>query len=113
MSAPYTVAPLENKVFPWALRNAQGKLTAKFPDLADAEKVRDLLNAGPVQQYQMMIVGKPAKPRGKPVATTYAIAAKSRDEAIALFDAEIGAHHRELALNWACSESLCCVLRTA
>ena len=56
-----------------------------------------------IQQYQVMIVDKPSKPRGKRVVTLYAVAATSREDAIAAFDKEIGSHHREMALSWACT----------
>lgn len=72
-----------------------------------------MTNAAPIQQYQIMIVDKPLKARGRPVTTLYAVAATSRDEAIAAFDDEIGAHHREMAIRWACTESKCRVLRAA
>lgn len=41
----YTVSKGDNNVFPWVLRNPAGKIVAKFNDRAEAEKVRDLLNA--------------------------------------------------------------------
>lgn len=113
MSTDYSISDLDNKVFPWALRNAAGAMVAKFADSAEAEKVRDLLNTDPVQLFQMMIVDKPAKVRGKPVTTMYAVVARSRDEAIALFDAEWGAHHREMSLSWSCSGTQRCVVRAA
>lgn len=66
-----------------------------------------------IQQYQMMIVAKPLKARGKPITTMYVIAATSREEAIALFDEEIGAHHRETAMSWCCCGNQCRVARAA
>lgn len=71
------------------------------------------MHTAAIQQYQVMIVDKPLKARGKPVTTLYAVAATSRDEAIAMFDAEVGAHHREMALSWSCTECKCRVLRAA
>ena len=64
-----------------------------------------------IQQYQMMIVDKPLKSRGKPIVTMYGIAAESREEAIELFDREVGTHHRELAMSWSCTETKCQVVR--
>lgn len=66
-----------------------------------------------IQQYQIMIVDKPLKARAKPVVTMYAVAAKSREEAIAAFDNEVGAHHREMALRWSCASTLSRVARVA
>lgn len=71
------------------------------------------MNTAPIQQYQIMIVDKPLKARDKPVMTLYAVAATSRDEAIAAFDDEVGAHHREMAMSWSCIETKCRVLRAA
>jgi t-SNARE complex subunit (syntaxin) len=58
-----------------------------------------------MQQFIMMITDKSSKARGKPVVSTYAVAANTREEAIAAFDEEVGAHHRELAQNWSCAET--------
>jgi hypothetical protein len=64
-----------------------------------------------MQQWQLTITDKPAKTRGKPVRTVYVVAAASRDEAVAIFDEEVGAHHRELALSWSCASTLSRVAR--
>jgi hypothetical protein len=66
-----------------------------------------------LQQYLLENVDKPLRPRGKPVTTTYAIAATSRDAAIAQFDLAIGAHHRELATRWSCTGADSRIVRVA
>lgn len=64
-----------------------------------------------IQQYLIAIVVKQKKAHVKPVTTVYSVAAKSREEAIATFDEEIGARHREMALIWSCASTPSRVVR--
>lgn len=43
-------------------------------------------------QWQVMLVDKPLKKRGKPVVTMYVVAASSREEAQAHFEQEMPGH---------------------
>jgi hypothetical protein len=71
------------------------------------------MRAATVQQFLVTIIDKPLKARGKPVTTTYAVSATSRDEAIAYFADEVGEHHMEMAMSWSCVETQSRVVRAA
>lgn len=57
------------------------------------------------QQWQITIMDKPLKPRGKQVISAYVVAATSREEAVQAFKDEIGAHHLDLAERWWCAST--------
>ena len=65
-----------------------------------------------IQLWQITIVDKSLKPRGKPVRSAYVVAAETREEAVEIFKEEIGGHHLDLAERWSCNSTLSRVAST-